>query len=290
MLSAASASAEYFSFVRKADPSDSFQCSILSRQSSRYSFHIPGSDAPVVKLNSVEAVFFGFLTVRQVNPAGNPVRLSIRADRFSGSIDGRTVNTGLPQGARIEADLAGGKAVFSRDGKLLPHDVQSLLGTLFPPASDHTIADLAGKSRSLPEPGNGWKPELKPFIDMLARRGVRLAPNAFRSGITYHGTERVGKLQCRRFSLLIETAKLADYDCRFKMTFSMAPSGPPVSSVREVTEVIRQVMHSSRPFVSGTKIELVNQDHTERSLIPVPAVPPPKAPKKPAGAWETLLH
>ena len=288
-LSAALAAAEPFSFVRPVKVSDHFLCSVLVRQSSKYLFFIPGADQPVVKLSSVQADFYGYLTVRQVGPAGEPERLSIRADRFSGSINGIPVKTNLPAGTWIEADLSHGKAVFSSGGKALDPDHQLLFAHLFPPASNGSLADLTGRSRILPKPGEGWKPDLTAFLKMLGQRRIVLTPSAFRSGVTYHGPERVGKFACRKFSILIETVRLTDYDCRFKVTFSLAPSGPPVQSTRDVTEVIRQVVRSEQPFAAGTRIELHNQDHTERTLFPAESVPPLKKPKKKLGAWESLL-
>ena len=282
--------AETFSFVRPVRVSESFRCSLLVKQSSQYSFFIPGNELPVVKLSSVHADFYGYLTVQQVNSAGNPDRIRIRADRISGSVNGRTVKSGLPSGAVVEGDLSGGKAQFSSGGNALAPDLQLLFAHLFPPASDASLSDLTGRSHVLPKSGEGWKPDLSVFIKMLERRRIQLPPASFRSGITYHGPERVGKLQCSKFTILIETAKLTDYDCRFKYTFSLAPSGPPVQSVREVTEVIRQVIRSEQPFAAGTRIELLNQDHTECVLLPIASVPPPKKAEKTRGAWESLLH
>lgn len=289
LLPVALSAAETFSFVRPVRVSESFRCSLLVKQSSRYSFFVPGNDQPVVKLGSVQADFYGYLTVLQVNSAGNPDRIRIRADRISGSVNGRAVNP-LPSGAVVEGDLTGGKAQFSCGGKALSSDLQLLFAHLFPPASKSSLAELTGRSRVLPKTGEGWKPDLTPFIKMLERRRIQLPAASFRSGITYHGPDRVGKLQCRKFTILIETAKLTDYDCRFKYTFSLAPSGPPVQSVREVIEVIRQVVRSEQPFAAGTRIELLNQDHTECSLLPVASVPPPKKAEKPRGGWEALLH
>ena len=290
LLPAALTAAETFSFVRPVRTSDSFLCSILVKQSSQYSFFVPGNEQPVVKLSSVQADFYGYLTVRQVNPVGNPDRLSIRADRFSGSVNGRQIKSELPPGTWIDADLSGGRAQFSAGGKPLDAGLQLLFTHLFPPASPFTLADLTGHSRILPKPGEGWRPDLTAFIKMLARRGIQLPSSAFRSGVTYHGSEPVGKLLCRKFGILIETAKLTDYDCRFKLTFSLAPSGPPVQMVREVTEMIRQVLRSEQPFAAGTRIELLNQDRTESTLLPVKTVPPLKKAEKPRGGWEALLH
>ncbi|MBR4665508.1 MAG: hypothetical protein IKO93_16715 [Lentisphaeria bacterium] len=290
LLSGILSAAETFSFVRPARVSESFRCSLLVKQSSQYSFFVPGNDRPVVKLSSVQADFYGYLTVLQVNSAGNPDRIRIRADRISGAVNGRAVKADFPPAAVIEGDLTGGKAQFSSGGKTLAPDLQLLFAHLFPPASNASLADLTGRSHVLPKTGEGWKPDLTAFIKMLERRRIQLPPASFRSGVTYHGPERVGKLQCRKFTILIETAKLTDYDCRFKFTFSLAPSGPPVQSVREVTEVIRQVIRSEQPFAAGTRIELLNQDHTECTLLPVASVPPPKKAEKPRGAWESLLH
>ena len=284
------AAAEPFSFVRPVKPSESFRCSVLIRQSAQYSFHVPGTEQPQVKLNSLQADFNGYLTVLQVNASGSPERIRLRADRFSGSVNGRQIKSDLPRGAVIEGDLTHGRTEFFLDGKALDPDLQLLFAHLFPPASDGSLADLTGRSRILPKPGGGWQPDLTAFIKMLGRRRVRLAPSSFRSGITYHGPERIGKLSCRKFSILIETMKLADYDCRFKFTFSLAPSGPPVRSVRDVTEVIHQIIRSEHPFAAGTRIELVNQDHTESSLLPVKSVPPLKGEQKKLGLWESLLH
>lgn len=290
LLPAAMAAAETFSFARPVKVSDSFLCALLVKQSSQYSFFVSGNDQPAVKLSSVQADFYGYLTVRQVNPVGNPDRLSIRADRFSGSVNGRQLKSNLPSGTWIDADLSGGRAVFFVEGKPLDAELQLLFAHLFPPASTGTLADLTGTSRILPKPGEGWKPDLTAFIKMLASRRIQLPPSSFRSGVTYHGPERVGKLSCQKFGILIETAKLTDYDCRFKLTFSLAPSGPPVQMVREVTEVIRQVIRSEQPFAAGTRIELLNQDRTESTLLPVETIPPLKKAKKPAHAWESLLQ
>ena len=282
--------AETFSFVRPVKPSDSFRCLVQTRQSAQYSFSVPGTDQPQVKLNSLKADFDGYLTVRQVNASGSPERISLRADRFSGSINGRQIKTGLPRGAVIEGDLSRGKAEFFLDGKALGSELQFLFAHLFPPASDSSLADLTGKLRILPKPGGGWQPDLTAFIKMLGRRRIRLSPSSFRSGVTYHGSERIGKLSCRKFSILIETMKLADYDCRFKFSFSLAPSGPPVRSVRDVTEMVHQTIRSDHPFAAGTRIELVNRDHTECSLLPVKSVPPLDNERKDLGLWESLLH
>lgn len=290
LLPAALAASAPFSFVRPAKVSDSFRCSILIRQSSQYSFFIPGADQPVVKLSSVQAEFYGYLTVRKVNSAGNPERLLIRSDRMSGSINGLQLKSALPSGSLIEADLSGGKSVFSVGGKMPDPDLQIILSHLFPPASDSSLADLTGRSRILPKQGEGWKPDLTSFLKMLAQRRIQLTPSAFRSGITYQGTERIGKLPCRKFSILIETSRPTDYDCRFKLSFSMATSGPPVRSDREVTEVIRQVIRSDQPFASGTRIELLNQDHSEYFLFPVKSIPPQKKAPEKLGTWESLLH
>ena len=290
LLPAALTAAETFSFVRPVRTSDSFLCSILVKQSSQYSFFVPGNEQPVVKLSSVQADFYGYLTVRQVNPVGNPDRLAIRADRFSGSVNGKQIKSNLPSGSWIDADLSGGRAVFSVEGKPLAADLQLLLAHLFPPASTFTLADLTGTTRILPKPGEGWKPDLTAFIKMLASRRIQLTPSSFRSGVTYHGPEPVGKLRCQKFGILIETAKLTDYDCRFKLTFSLAPSGPPAQMVREVTEVIRQVLRSEQPFAAGTRIELLNQDRTESTLLPVKTIPQLKKAKNPSHAWESLLH
>ena len=290
LLPAALTAAETFSFVRPVKASDSFRCSLLVKQSSQYSFFVPGNEQPVVKLSSMQADFYGYLTVRQVNSVGNPDRLAIRADRFSGSVNGKQIKSTLPSGTWIDADLSGGRAVFSVEGKTLDDGLQLLLAHLFPPVSTFTLADLTGPSRILPKPGEGWKPDLTSFIKMLAHRRIELPPSSFRSGVTYQGPERVGKLHCQKFGILIETSKLTDYDCRFKLTFSLPPSGPPAQMVREVTEVIRQVLRSEQPFAAGTRIELLNQDHTECTLLPVASVPPPKKAEKPRGAWESLLR
>ena len=281
--------AEKFSFVRPVRPGEYFECAALTRQSARYSFALPGRDDPVVKLDTFEAEFQGYLTVREVNAAGNPVRLRLSRCRFSGSVNGRTAVFSAP-GTEIEADLSDGKSVFTADGASLSPDQQILLGALFPPASSDSLADLTGPARVLPKPGQGWKPELKSFLEQLKSRGITLTPAAFRTGITCQGIERIGKTDCRKFSLLIETVRLTDFDCRFRCTFWLAPSGPPVRMMRDATEVIRRVLRSDEPFAAGTRLELIREDHTEQSLTPVPELPPLKAGKKQPGAWDFLLR
>jgi len=282
--------AETFSFVRPVQPGNLFGCRIRLSRSARYSFSLPGRDDPAVKLDTVEAEFHGYLMVRAVNAAGNPVRLRIVRGRFSGAVNGRPVSVVQDFLPDIEADLSGKSAVFSLADKALSEEQLILLQNLFPPSSNSKLSDLTGRSRILPNPGEGWKPELKPFLDHLKLRQVELPPSAFRSGITYRGKEKIGKLDCRKFFLLIETSGLSDYDCRYRFSFCLAPAGPPVRMARDAEEVIRRVLRSAEPMSAGTKLELVTRDHTEQQLIPVSEIPPLKPDKKKTGTWDFLLH
>ncbi len=282
--------AESFSFVRPVRPGDIFECRITLSRSARYSFTFPGRDEPVVKLDTVEAEFHGYLTVGEVNAAGNPVRLRISRGRFFGAVNGRRVPAAQEFAPDIEADLSGKSAVFSLSDKALSEEQLILLQHLFPPASNGSLSDLTGRSRVLPKPGEGWQPELKLFLDQLKLRQIELPPSAFRSGITYQGKEKIGKLDCRRFSLLIETAGLSDYDCRYRFSFCLAPSGPPVRMVSDAEEVIRRILRSAEPMSAGTKLELVTRDHAEQSLVPVTEIPPLKSEEKKSGTWDFLLR
>lgn len=281
--------AEKFSFVRPVLPGSCFECRVQTRQSARYSFRLPGVDDPIVKQDSVQALFQGYLTVRDVKAAGSPSRMKIRADHLSGSINGRTTTADLPGGTDIEAVRTDGRSVFSSGAVSLTPEHSVLLSVLFPPPCG-TLADLAGLDRLLEKPGQGWKPDLTLFLKQLARRGILLKPSAFKSGVTYHGREKYGRFDCRKFTLLIESCTLSDYDCRLKITFWIAPSGPPVRIVRDATEVIRQVPRSGEPFAAGTRIELFAEDHTEQVLVPVERIPPAKKRGTPSGGWDVFLH
>lgn len=282
--------AESFSFVRPVRSGNIFECRIRLTRSARYSFSLPSREEPVVKLDTVDADFFGYLTVREVNAAGNPVRLLISRGRFSGVLNGRPVEPVKEPLPDIEADLSGKTAVFFSADKTLSNEQLILLQSLFPPASTGTLADLTGRSRELSKPGESWSPVLKPFLDLLKQRQVELPASAFRSGITYQGKEQIGKLDCRKFTLLIETSRLTDFDCRYRFSFALAPSGPPVRMVRDAEEVIRRVLRSGEPMSAGTKLELISRDHTDQSLYPISEIPPPKSEKKKSGAWDFLLR
>ena len=130
---------------------------------------------------------------------------------------------------------------------------------------------------------------MKPYLAMLDSRGVSLPGSAFKSGITYFGPDSAAGVRCRKFSLLIETARLTDYDCRFRLTFWLPQDGPPVLLVRDAKEVIRNVLRESQPFAAGTQIELISEDHTEQELLPVATLPESRSGKSGQG-WESLLH
>ena len=124
---------------------------------------------------------------------------------------------------------------------------------------------------------------------MLFARGVSLPPSAFKSGITYYGPDTAAGVRCRKFGLLIETARLTDYDCRFRLTFWLAPDGPPVLLVRDAKEVIRNVLRENQPFAAGTQVELISEDHTEQELLPVARLPETRSGKS-GQEWESLLR
>lgn len=282
--------AETFSFARPVRTGELFECRIRLSRSARYAFTLPGRNEPVVKLDTAEADFHGFLLVREVNAAGNPVRLLIRRCLFSGSLDGRAVEAITGASPEIEADLSGKESAFSCAGRALSSGQLALLRQLFPPVSSLTLGDLAGRSRVLPKAGEGWKPDLKPFLDQLKQRRIELPSSAFSGWITYLGKEKTGGLDCRKFTLRIETAGLTDYDCRYRFSFLLAPSGPPVRMTLDAVEVIRQVLRSGEPMSAGTILELIQQDQLEQSLTPVSEVPPPETGKKQPGTWDFLLR
>ena len=278
--------ADKISFVRPVRPGSHWKCRIRTAQSARYFFRLPGREEKVVREHTVQADFAGYLTVLEVNEAGSPVRMSIRTDLLSGSVDGRAV-PGLPAGTVIEAVLSGGKSEFR--GLPAGSGLKILFGAMFPPASNSCLADFTGKERVLPKPGDGWRPELRPYLDMLFSRGVSLPPSAFKSGITYYGPDTAAGMHCRKFALLIETARLTDYDCRFRLTFWLAPVGPPVLMVRDAKEVIRNVLRENQPFAAGTQVELISEDHTEQELLPAAGLPENRS-GKPGQGWESLLR
>lgn len=281
--------AEKFSFVRPLEAGSCFRCFVQTRQSARYKFSLPGRDDPKVKLDTVQAEFAGWLQIRQVNAAGNPSSIRIRIERLTGSLNGKTIQNQFPFGTRLDAELSPERSKFTVEGKPVPPEIQVLLQTLFPPA-ENSLRKLTGAGRILPKPGQGWQPDLTSFLKQLDRRRIQLPASAFRSGITYFGPERVGRFPCRKFGLLIETAKPSDFDCRIKMTFWLAPSGPPVRMTREAREVIRQVMRGDQPFAYGTVVDLHCEDHTEQTLFPVDRIPDPVPQGKKSGAWDSLIR
>ncbi|MBO4630635.1 MAG: hypothetical protein J5858_01795, partial [Lentisphaeria bacterium] len=96
--------------------------------------------------------------------------------------------------------------------------------------------------------------------------------------------------ESRKFGLLIETARLTDYDFRFKLTFWLAPSGPPIRLVRDSKEIIRRVLRSVPPIASGTQARQIFEDHTEQTLLPVEKIPPVKSDRGKKGSWDFLLR
>ncbi|MBO4647995.1 MAG: hypothetical protein J5806_07555 [Lentisphaeria bacterium] len=273
-------------FVRPVRTGDRFECNVLSVQSVQYELLLPGSEAPVVKTVRAQVGFQGYLTVTRVNAVGNPTHLMLRADRFSGSVDGKPVKWDFPAGAWIDADLSSAAGVFNISGKPLPADLQNLFRILFPPASESTLAELTGRSRRLPVPGQGWAADLTSFRRELAARKIPIAPSSLIGTVVYFGPETIGRSNCLRFGLQIETKGLPDYDCRLKYTFSLAPSGPPVRLVRDATEVIFRILRSGQPFAAGTQVRQINKDHTERTLVPVQVIPPVKVKR----AGDSLLR
>ena len=264
------------SFVRPVRTGARFECSVLSVQSVQYELLLPGSEAPEIRTVRAQVEFQGYLTVTRVNAVGNPTHLVLRADRFSGSVDGKPVKWDYPAGTWIDADLSSAAGQFSIFGKPLTSDLLNLFRILFPPASENTLAELTGRSRQLPVPGQGWTADLTSFRRELAARKIPLSPSALTGTVVYFGPETIGRSNCLRFGLQIETKGLPDYDCRLKYTFSLAPSGPPVRLVRDATEVILRVLRSGQPFASGTQVRQINKDHTVRTLLPVQVIPPVK--------------
>ena len=281
--------AEKFSFVRPLKAGSCFRCFVQTRQSVRYKFSIPGRDDPKVKLDTVQADFAGWLQIRQVNAVGNPSSVRIRIERLAGAVNGKTVRNIFPAGTWLDADFFPPESKYTVNGKPVPHEIHVLLHTLFPPP-ESLLSDLTGASRVLPDPGQGWRPDLTPFLNLLKQRRIQLAPSAFRSGITYFGPERIGKFRCRKFGLLIETARPSGFDCRIKLTFWMSQSGPPVRMIREAREVIRQVLRGDQPFAYGTVVDLHSEDHTEQTLFPVDRIPQSTPESKSAGAWDSLIR
>ena len=281
--------AEKFSFVRPLEAGSCFRCFIQTRQSARYKFSLPGRDDPKVKLDTVQAEFAGWLQIRQVNADGNPSSVRIRIERLSGALNGKNIQNIFPPDTWLDAELSPDRSKFSVEGKPVPPEIHILLQILFPPA-ESSLSELTGAERILPKPGQGWRPDLASFLKQLNQRRIQLPASAFRSGITYFGPERVGKFPCRKFGLLIETAKPSDFDCRIKMTFWLAPSGPPVRMSREAREVIRQVMRGDQPFAYGTVVDLHCEDHTEQTLFPVGRIPDPAPAGKKSGAWDSLIR
>ena len=281
--------AEKISFVRPLETGSCFRCFVQTRQSARYTFRIPGRDDPKIKLDTVQADFAGWLRIRQVNAAGSPAAVGIRIDRLVGSLNGKDVQNIFPAGTWLDAVLSPERSEFTVNGKPVPPEFHALLSVLFPPA-ESSLSELTGPERILPKPGQGWRPDLSSFLKQLNQRRIQLPASAFRSGITYFGPERVGKFSCRKFGLLIETAKPSDFDCRIKMTFWMAPSGPPVRMTREAREVIRQVLRADQPFSYGTVVDLLCEDYTEQILFPVERIPDPVPTGKKSGAWDSLIR
>lgn len=283
--------AEKITFDRPLKPGQHFDCRIQTDQSTRYSFRLPGNPDPVVKLETFRAEFRGYVTVRQVNRTGNPTLMQIRADRLTGQLDGRAVVLNLPGNAEITADLSALPARFYCGGKALARNETRIFRLLFHPALENRLSDLTGTERELSAPGISWRPELSGFQKTLKSRRIELNPAALKSGITYYGKETQGKQSCRKFGMLIETAGLPDYDFRFQAYFWLAPQGPPVKLVRNVTEVVRRVLRSSQAFAAGTQVELISEDHTEQWMLPVSALPAPAKKKSPAsGEWDSLLR
>ena len=149
--------AEKFSFIRPLSAGSCFQCFIQTRQSAQYTFRIPGRDDPVVKLDTVQADFAGFLQIRQVNASGHPSAVRIRVDRLTGSLNGKIVKNRLSPGVWLEAVLSPDRTSFSVDGKPVPQDFHALLNALFPAAESSTSLPVFRFSGS-PDSGT-WKQE-----------------------------------------------------------------------------------------------------------------------------------
>ena len=289
--STALSAAEKITFDRPLKPGQHFECRIQTDQSARYSFRLPGNPDPVIKLETFRAEFRGYVSILKVNRAGNPTSMKIRADRLSGLLDGRSISLNLPANAEITADLSAIPARFHYNGRELSRNETKIFRLLFHPALENRLSDLTGTTRELPAPGGSWRPELSGFQKTLADRKIELKPAAMKAGITYYGKDAQGKRRCQKFGMLIETAGLPDYDFRFQAYFWLAPQGPPVKLVRNVTEVVRRVLRSSQAFAAGTQVELISEDHTEQWMLPVSALPAPAKKKSPAsGEWDSLLR
>lgn len=289
--STALTAAEKITFDRPLKPGQHFECRIQTDQSARYSFRLPGNPDPVVKLETFRAEFRGYVSILKVNRTGNPSAMQIRVSRLSGLLDGRNISLNLPGGADIAADLSAIPARFYYNGKELSRTETRVFRSLFHPALENKLSDLTGRERELPAPGSSWKPELSGFQKTLESRKIELKPAALKAGITYYGKDAQGKQRCQKFGMLIETAGLPDYDFRFQAYFWLAPQGPPVKLVRNVTEVVRRVLRSSQAFAAGTQVELISEDHTEQWMLPVSALPAPAKKKSPAsGEWDSLLR
>lgn len=285
--------AERAVFDRPLKPGAAYDCTIRSEQSARYSFQMPGSDNPVVKLDTISVSFAARLTVTSVNLMGNPtgIRLDIRA--FTGLLNGAPVSTKPLVNQTVIGDLSKTPAVFTCIQVPVEKGPAALLSAIFRPATNSRLSDMTGSVRTLKEKGDSWKPLLEALCRTLAERKLQITPRDLTGEIVYMGKTELNRIPCQQFRIQIETGQRADYDFRFKATLLLPAdpaAGPALKVTREATEIVTRTVPRDNPFASGADIELISKDSTEVILLPASSAAPSSARPSGGNAWDAVLR
>jgi hypothetical protein len=154
--------------------------------------------------------------VLTVGPEGFPSREEIEVLNLESSTNGASMEI-VPKGARVQAALQGGKAVFMLDGAEVPEQAAKLLRktTLIGNLGDERVFKMSGKRK----PGDVWEPDMdlisKIFARSAKRQGGLTAKSSFEKLVELDG----GK--CFELESVVETKSQASASSMNEMTIKI---------------------------------------------------------------------
>lgn len=287
------------SFDRPVRKGDVFECAIKTVRSSRYSLKMPGIEKPSVRLDSVEVFISGRMTVTDVNSVGNLLKFDMSNAVVTGNVNGKHEEL---RNIDFSGDLSQTPCVFTlkaapgtpADAKLpsLAPDSPAfrLLSTVFQPAREDTLKDMTGE-RAVFTHGAFRKMNVSKLVASLNSRKIACSEKDVDGKITYLGNEKVKDVECMKFDVVIQSARVPGYDFRFKASILFPvekANGPAFRIMRDVTEIVDRRLPADNPFAAGCDAELISKDTSDITMIPAKIIDAPqKAEKK--SFWDSLL-
>lgn len=261
-------------FDRPIAQGSSFDCEIEAAHSKSFSMSMPGVETPLIKGDVALAKLSGRMTVLEVNPSGNPLKIRFQTKSLDGAIDRIKPDLAALQGKAFTADLTPPVCKFAMeddDQAPMTKEAVKLLSIIFRPSSKSGIGDLMGTKEAV-KPGDSWKPPCSLLISMLAQRGLKFNEGNFRGAVTLKGRTSMASIDCWQLEERIETTGTPGFDLRIDISILLPvdpAKGGALKLSRNGQEMVCKTLPEGNPLSAGKTVEAIVKDSMDAVIIPV---------------------